>query len=87
MVAANENSKALVRASYELACRKFAVIDDFTPPARGDGFHQLRWHVALLVATGESDPRKIARAALSKVRQGEQVTRSMARVLGLADVA
>lgn len=87
MVAATENSKALVRASYELACRKFAAMDEFAPPEKSDGFHQLRWHVAWLVATGESNPRKIARDALSNVRQREQVTRSMTRVLGLADVA
>lgn len=80
MAADHDDRNSLRRVSYDLAWAEFIGLADLTRLERRDGARLLRWYIALLVAAGETNPRKIARSALGMTRECQQKSRSKARV-------
>jgi hypothetical protein len=73
-------SAIIARAAYELGSRQLQLIEHLTPSEKASCRQKLKQYIAILVASGEQNPEKIAHCALGLVREYEQIARSQARV-------
>lgn len=67
-------------AAFRTASREFKQSVDLTPDEDRGMRAKLREYIHTLRACGETDPQKMASAAVALVRQFEQVLRSQERI-------
>jgi hypothetical protein len=78
----------IISAAYDQAWREFTASSNVTLDEKRSGPFKIRWYIyiSLMVATGERDPNKIARAALRMIREYEQIARSKARLKSIRNL-
>ena len=54
----------IISSAYDQAWREFTASSNVTPNEKKSVPFKIRWYISLMVATGERNPNKIARAAL-----------------------
>ena len=78
---AHAGTAEIIRVAYEVAWHEFNSQADLTPDEKMTGPTKLRRYIAIMIASGERDPGKIAQTALGMIRDYEQTARSTARVI------
>jgi len=78
---ADAGAAEIIRVAYEVAWHEFNAQADLSPDERMTGPTKLRRYIAVVIASGERDPTKIAQSALGMIRDYEQIARSTARVM------
>lgn len=68
------------RMSFELAWRDCISLLNLTPEEKQGGAEKLREFIQTVIYSGEGSPHKIAKAALSLLREHEQIQRSRAQL-------
>lgn len=74
----------IIRAAYWQAWKEFQRMPQ-TPDEKRSGPLRLHREIRQLFESGARDPDQIAAKALGRLREAEQIARSKARVMSVAD--